>query len=245
MHVKHITGIGLTSRRLTRQQRYLAMGSGVLRQGVNHDQRMLAAIAEILGHGETGKGCNPLQSRRACRSGNDDDAALGCSAFLDRIDGAAYTRALLANRDVDTDDVARFLIDNRVDRDRRLADGTIADDEFALAAAEREQGIDDDETGLNWLDHEIPIDNRRCRALNGLQRVGRYWSFTIEWPAEWIDDATEHCRPHGNAHDISRAAHHVASLDCIDVVQQNTADPVALEYLSKSELSFIEAQQLV
>src|SRR5580692_1873774 len=100
------------------------MGSSVLRQVVDHDQRVLAAITEILRHRESGGGRNPLQSGRACRTGNDDDAALRGSVFLDRIDGAAYARALLANRDIDADDIARLLIDNRVDRDRRLADGT-------------------------------------------------------------------------------------------------------------------------
>src|SRR3984957_6840301 len=219
MHVKHVPGIGFASRRLTRQQRDLAVGSCVLRQVVDHDQRMLAAIAEIFRHGEASKGCNPLQAGRACRPSNDDDAALRRSAFLDRIYGAAYTRTLLANRDVDADDVARLLIDNRIDCDRRLADSTIADDKLALTAAEREQGIDDDEAGLNRLDYEIPIDDRRRRALNGFQRVGRYWSFTVERPAEWIDDAAEHHRSHGNAHHLGGTAHHVAGLDRVDIVQ--------------------------
>ena len=65
MHIEHVAGIGLASGRLARQQRDLAMAGGVLRQVVDHDQGMLAAIAEILGHGEAGEGGDPLQTRRA------------------------------------------------------------------------------------------------------------------------------------------------------------------------------------
>ena len=38
-------------------------------------------------------------------------------------------------------------------------------------------------------------------------------------PAEWIDDAAEHRRPRRNAHHVAGTAHHVASLDRIDIVQ--------------------------
>ena len=86
-------------------------------------------------------------------------------------DGAPDARTLLADRDIDANNVARLLIDNRIDRDAGLADGTVADDELALAAAEGEERINDDKTGLNRLGHEIPVDDRRRRALDRFQQV--------------------------------------------------------------------------
>ena len=77
MDIEHVAGIGLAARRLARQQRDLAVGRGVLGQVVDHDQRMLAAIAEIFRHREAGEGRDPLQSGRARAPGDDDDAALG------------------------------------------------------------------------------------------------------------------------------------------------------------------------
>ena len=164
---------------------------------------------------------------------------------LDRVDGAPDARALLADRDIDADDVARLLIDDRVDCDRGLADGPVADDELALAAAEREQRIDDDETGLNRLGHEIAVDDRRRRALDRFQRVGGDGPLPVERATERIDDAAEQCRPHRHAHHIARAAHRIAGLDRVHVVQQDAADPVAFEHLGEAELSLVEAQQLV
>ena len=67
----------------------------------------------------------------------------------------------------------------------------------------------------------------------------------VERAAERIDDAAEQRRPHRHAHDIARAAHRIAGLDRIDIVQQDAADPVAFEHLGEAELSLVEAQQLI
>ena len=76
MQVEDVTGIGFATRRLTRQQGDLAMRRRVLGQIVDHHQRVLAAIAEILGHGHAGERRDPLQARRSGGRCNDEDAAL-------------------------------------------------------------------------------------------------------------------------------------------------------------------------
>ena len=76
VQVEDVARIGLATGRLARQQRDLAMGGGVLGQVVDHDQRMLAAVAKILGHGEAGERRDPLQARARPSAGDDEDAAL-------------------------------------------------------------------------------------------------------------------------------------------------------------------------
>ena len=51
--------------------------------------------------------------------------------------------------------------------DRGLADGAVADDQFALAAAEREQRVDDEHAGLHRLGDQIAVDDRRRRRSIG------------------------------------------------------------------------------
>ena len=81
---------------------------------------------------------------------------------------------LLADRDIDADQVGPALIDDRIDRDRGLAGGAIADDQFALAAAEREQRIDGEDAGLHRLGDQFALDDRRRRPpRSGFCVVGR------------------------------------------------------------------------
>ena len=104
---------------------------------------------------------------------------------------------------------------------------------------------DDDESGLNRLDHEIPVDDGWGWALNGFQRIGCDGPLSVKRATERIDHATEQCRSHGHAHHIARADYRVASLDPLRIVQKNAADAVAFEHLGEAELSFLEAQKLI
>ena len=67
MQVEDIARIGFASGRLARQQGDLAMRRRVLGQIIDHDQRVLAAVAEVLRHGHAGEWRDPLQSRRGGR----------------------------------------------------------------------------------------------------------------------------------------------------------------------------------
>ncbi len=69
--------------------------------------------------------------------------------------------------------------------------------------------------------------------------------FAVERAPERIDHPAQQCRPHRHAHHVAGAAHRIAGLDGIDIVQQDAADPVAFERLGEAELTLVEAQQLV
>ena len=79
----------------------------------------------------------------------------------------------------------------------------------------------------------------------GSHAFGDDRSLAVERTAERIDDAAEKCRSDRHAHDIAGAAHGVAGLDRIHVVEQHAADPVALEHLGEAELPSVEPQQFV
>jgi hypothetical protein len=63
MQIEYVTRIGLATGWLSSEQRELSMGGGMLGQIVEDYQRVLAAIAKILGYGEPCEWRDPLQSR--------------------------------------------------------------------------------------------------------------------------------------------------------------------------------------
>ena len=117
MQVEDVARVGLAAGRAAQQQRDLPVGPGVLGQVVVDDQHVLAARHELLGHRAAGVGGEVLErggvgafaattivwSIAPCRSSDADD--LG------------DLRRLLADGDVDADDVALLLVDDRVERD--------------------------------------------------------------------------------------------------------------------------------
>ncbi len=102
-----------------------------------------------------------------------------------------------------------------------------------------------DKAGLDRLGHEIAIDDRRRRTLDRRPHIGRDRPLPSSGRAQRIDDAAEQRRSHRHAHHVTGAPHGIAGLDCIDIIQQDTADPVVFEHLGETELPLVEMQELV
>src|SRR5207248_1783383 len=108
-------------------------------------------------------------------------------------------RALLADGDVDAIEllalvvalVGGALVDERVERDRGLAGLAVADDQLALAAADRHQRVERLEPGLDRLVHRLARDDARRLHFDALAlgRVDR--PLAVDRIAEAVDDAPE------------------------------------------------------
>ena len=161
MQIEHIAGIGFAARRAAQQQRHLAIGCRLFRQIVIDDDGVHAVVAEILAHGAAGVGRQELKRRRIGRGGRDNDGIFQRALLFQRLDDLGDGRTLLADRDIDAVQlfrlvvagIDRFLVDDGIDRHRGLAGLAVADDQFALAAADRHQRIERLETGLHRLVH--------------------------------------------------------------------------------------------
>src|SRR5690606_23293527 len=100
--------------------------------------------------GRTGVRGEVLEAGRVGRGGRDDRRVLHRAGRLERSTHAGDRRALLTDAHVDAADllarIARLpeflLVDDRVDRDRGLTGLAVADDQLALATADRGQGVD-------------------------------------------------------------------------------------------------------
>ena len=69
--------------------------------------------------------------------------------------GARDGRPLLADGDVDADQVLALLVDDGVDGDGRLAGLPVADDQLALTAADRDHRVDGLDAGLDRRVHVL------------------------------------------------------------------------------------------
>src|SRR4029077_10170383 len=89
----------------------------------------------------------------------DDDRVLHRPVLLERRDDLRDRGLLLSDRDVDADEVLALLVDDRVDRDGGLAGLAIADDQLALAPADRRDRVDHLDPGLDWRVDVLPRDD--------------------------------------------------------------------------------------
>ena len=117
----------------------------------------------------------------------------------------AIERLLLADRDVDALNARGLLVDDGVDRHRGLAGLAVADDELALAAADRHHRVDRLVAGLHRLatrscGRSRPAPRARSGRC-GLALIGPLPSIGC---AERIDHAAEQLRAHRHLEDAAR-----------------------------------------
>ena len=245
MQVKNVTGIGLAAGWLAGQQCQLAVGCGMLGQIVDDDQRMLAVIPEIFGDRETRERRDPLQSGGGRCRGDDKDAAFGGAVLLHRFDDPPHRGRALADRHIDADNIRVLLIDDRIDADYSLAGSPVADDQLALAAPDREQGVDHQNARIHRFGHEIAFDNRGRGTFDRHFRFGLYRLVTVERPAERIDDAAEQSGSDRDPHDLTGPGHPRSRLDGLAVIEQDGTDRVGIEGQREAHSPSVESQKLI
>ena len=229
MQVEDVAGVRLAPGRAAQQQRHLAIRVRVLGEVVVHDQRVAAVVEEVLGHRAARVRRHVLDRRGLVGGSGDDDRGVERVRVLERAGDAHDRRHALPDRHVDRDDAGVLVVDDRVDRDRRLAGLAVADDQLALAAADRDHRVDRLQAGLHRLLHRLALDHAGRLELRRARLLGVDVALAVERLAERGDDAAEQRVADGDLEQRVRALDRVALDDLVPRAEQHGADVVGLE----------------
>ena len=203
-----------------------------------------SAVEEVLAHGAPRERRHPLDRRGLVGRRRDDDRVLHRPHVAEPLNDLRDGRALLPDRDVDADHVSPALVDDRVDGDRGLAGRAVADDQLALAAADRDHRVDCLQARLQRLLHRLsPYHARRLElerpSLGGLDRPE-----AVERVAQRVDDAAEERVAHGHAHHLTRATDGLAFGDVVPLSEERRADVVLLQVERDADDTVLELEAL-
>ena len=116
----------------------------------------------------------------------------------------AATR-LLSDRHVNAYNALILLIQYRVQRDRRFPRLTVADDQFALTAADGEHRVDDEQPRLEGLVDGLSVDDAGRGLLDGAVAVRPDLARSVDRIAKRVHDAPQKALSDGNACGLPRA----------------------------------------
>ncbi len=229
VQVEDVARICLAARRTAQQQRHLAIRLRVFGEIVVDDEDVFALVHQLFGHRAAGERRQPAQ-RRGFRRAHGDDGRVGHRALLlEQLCERRDRRILLADGDVHAEDVAAALIDDRVDRDRRLAGRPVADDELALALADRDQRVDGADAGLQRLLDGLALHDGRRDVLDRAKARRRDVALAVERLAERVDHAAEQRFADRHRRDAAGAPNARAFLDVDVGAHDHDADVVLFE----------------
>src|SRR5690606_36016525 len=223
--------------RTAQKKRHLAVGHGLLGQIVIGDHGMLAVVAEIFAHRAAGKRSQELHRGRLGCGRRDHDRIFKRAALFQNLHELGNRRTLLAHRDVDAVEllalvvalVERLLVEEGVKDDRGLAGLTVADDQLALAAADRDQSVDRLKARRHRLVHRLAGDDAGSLDVDAATLRGIDRALAVDRVTKTVNDATKKFRADRHVNDGARTLDGVAFLDVAVVAEDHDADIVDLE----------------
>jgi hypothetical protein len=201
-----LSGISLTARGTTQQQRHLTVSNGLLGQIVVDDDGVAAVVTEPLTHGTASKGSNVLQRGSLGSSSSDDNGVLEGVVLLQSLDELSDSRTLLTDSNVDTvqllgllgSSVDALLVQDGIQSDSSLTGLTVTNDKLTLTTADGHHGVDRFETSLHGLVDGTTRKDTRGLDLGTALLLGVDGSLAINRVAKGINYTTQHFRADWN-----------------------------------------------
>ena len=168
MQIENIARKRLAARRTPQQQAQFAVRDGMLAQVVIDAQRVHSFfIHEIFGNRRARIRCDDTASPR-CPTPPPTPPPYAPSPHALRSvrNDFGHRRFLLADRHIDADHPLALLVDDRIQRDGRLAGLAVADDQFALPPADRDHRIDALDARRQRLFHRLAVGDARRRIFH-------------------------------------------------------------------------------
>src|ERR1700726_1266013 len=252
MQIEHVAGIGFAARRTTQQQRHLTIGHRLFRKVVIDDDGVHAVVAEIFAHGAGGERRDVLHRRRIGSGGRNDDRIFQRALLFENLDELRDRRSLLPDRDIDAiqldllvaGSVERLLVQDGVERNRGLAGLAVADDQFALPAADRDQRIDRLEACRHRLVDRFARNDAGRLDVDAHPLVGLDRALAVDRIAERIDHAAEQALANRRIDDGAGALDGLAFLDFAVGAEDHDADVVGLEVQRHAAGAVLELDHL-
>src|SRR5581483_8105987 len=145
---------------------------------------------------------------------------------------------------VDTDEVASPAVDDGVQRDGSLAGLAVANDQFALPAADGDHGVNSLEAGGHGLAHRLAVHDAGREALDGIVNIGDDRALFVNGLAKCVDHAPDHGFADRDAHDAAGALDLVAFLDLGVLAEQHYAYLVLFQVHGDAENAVGKREQL-
>jgi hypothetical protein len=235
VNVEDVAGKGFPPGRSAEQKGEFAIGAGMLREVVVDDEHVAPGLHEVLRDAGCGVGGGVGETGRVVALGHDHDGVFHRALLLKDGHSLGHCRGTLPDGAVDTDDIFALLVEDRVDRDGGLARLPVAEDQFALAAPDGNERVDDLQPSLQWHGDRGAVHDGRGGSLDGQAPGDDHGARFVQRSAKRVDDAAQQAVAHAHVHNPAGALDFVSSPHVRVVAKKHHPDLVRVHVEGDAE----------
>ena len=196
---------------------------------------MFAVVPEVFPHRDSGIRRKKLKGRRVTRRGRDHGGVRHGPVVFQGFDDAGDRGPFLTDGHVNAVDVQPLLIDDGIGGNRGFPRLAITDNEFALAAANGNHGVDRFQPGLQGFTHGLALNHPRSPDFDqtGLRGLNR--TFSIYGLPNGIHDAPDEGITNRNLGNAARSLDRIAFFNPRVGAHQHRAHAVFLQIQGHAE----------
>ena len=178
-------------------------------------------------------------------AGVDHDGVAHGVIFFQDAHNLGNLALLLADGNVDADEVAAALVDNGVQRNGRLARRAVADDQLPLAPANGNHGVNGLDSGLHRRIHRLADHHVGSHLLHRPGARGADGALAVQGTAQGVNNPPDQRVTHRNLNNLAGRTDPVTLFDCVGIAQNGGAHNVGLQVQGQAQDVVAKIQQLV
>ena len=253
MQVEDVTWVCFTARWAAQQKGHGTVGFSLLREVIEDDEDVLAAVHPVLTDCGTRIWCEVLEACGVGCWGSNDGGVLHRAVLFQ---GGLHSRdrgRLLADCDVDATDLLGdvtgcpvfTLVQDGVDRDGGLTGLAVANDQLTLATADRDHRVDRLQAGLQRLINRLTLGHRWSLQFKRATAFSLDLALIVNWLTQRVNYTAQEFVTDWHGENLSGAVDLLALFNTFKVTQDNNTDFTAVQVLGQAQGSVFKTNQFV
>ena len=217
----------------------------MLGQIIVDNQYVFTLLHEVFAHRAACIRRDILHRRKLGSRCTDNNGIFHSASTCQLFNKLCHRGILLTDRNINTDDILAALVDDGVRRNSGFTCLTIANDQLALAAANRNHAVNGLDARLKRHTDALTFNDARCRAFNRSGMAGLNFAFSIHALSKCVDDAANQLFANRNGNNAPRATNDAAFVQAHIATQNNNGDGIFFQVKRHAIFAVFKLDQLV
>merc|ERR1719468_400394 len=237
VEVENVTGVGLTTRGTSQQQRHLTVSNGLLGQVVEDDDSVHTVVSEVFTHSAARVRGQILQGSGIRGGSRHNNRVLHSVSVSQTLDNLSNGGSLLADGNVNAEQlglsvitlVEPLLVNDGIDGNSGFASLSVTNDQLTLTTTNGDKRVNSLDTSLHRLSDGLSGDNTGGLETDTELVLSYKRALAVNGGSQSVNNTAQQLSSDRNVDNSASTLDNIAFLDQLIVTENDNTDVIGLQ----------------